>query len=508
MSSSVESNFAARLLSRLTENSDLVDAATGMTISGTEVPALIAGAAAGFAAAGLRPGDRIVIACRISPASTLAYLGALYAGLTAVPVNERALSTSGTAMLRSIGTRAVWTEQSSGCDWAVREGWLHLTGSFPSRSPGAVAPAAMHADDLAALMPTSGSTGLPRLVEVSHGNLTANTEAIIRSQRLVPGDRAMLILPVSYCFGASVMHTHLYQGGAVVFDSRFMFPDKVLQAIERYSCTSFAGVPTAYNILLRRSNIQAFPLKSLRRCLQAGGALGPERIRRMRQIIPHAEFFVMYGQTEATARICCLPPDRLEEKLGSVGVPLDNLRVRVVDEAGRDSATGQMGEIWVSGSSICRGYFNEPAETARKFRDGWLLTGDIGYLDADGYLWLVGRKSEFIKMRGIRVSLVEIENRMAALPGVCECAASAVEHPEAGEALALYVVPEEGARDVIASIRRQMPSEWICNSVSLVAALPRNLHGKLVRASLAGLARARSASDTSTSGESPVAQRL
>lgn len=132
-------------------------------------------------------------------------------------------------------------------------------------------PAACVASDLAVLMATSGSTGALRFVMVSHGNLIANTEAIIRSQRLASDERAMLILPVSYVFGASVMHTHLYHGGGVVFDRRFMFPDKVLQAIAQFNCTTFAGVPTVYNVLLRRSNIRRISMPSLRRFLQAGG---------------------------------------------------------------------------------------------------------------------------------------------------------------------------------------------------------------------------------------------
>ena len=117
----------------------------------------------------------------------------------------------------------------------------------------------------------------------------------------------MLIMPVSYCFSASVMHTHLYQGGGVVFDSRFMFPDQVLRSINTYRCTTFAGVPTVYNILLRRSNLRSIPLPGLRRFLQAGGALAPQSVLEMREIVPTAEFFVMYGQTEATARMAYLP---------------------------------------------------------------------------------------------------------------------------------------------------------------------------------------------------------
>jgi acyl-CoA synthetase (AMP-forming)/AMP-acid ligase II len=316
---------------------------------------------------------------------------------------------------------------------------------------------------------------------VSHGNLIANTEAIIRSQRLGSDERAMLILPVSYCFGASVLHSHLYQGGSVVFDSRFMFPDKVLHATAHYECTSFAGVPTAYNILLRRSNLRTIPLPKLRRFLQAGGALSAESIRQIRSVVPQADFFVMYGQTEATSRIACLPPERLEEKLGSVGVPLDNVNVRIVDADGAEVAAGCSGEIQVCGESICAGYFDEIEETQLKFRDGWLATGDIASRDRDGFLWITGRKGEFIKMRGVRVGFAEIEAKVAAIAGVSECAAVAVPHVEAGEALALYIVAAEARADLLQTIRRRLPPAWVCDSIKLIAELPRNSYGKLLR---------------------------
>ena len=321
-------------------------------------------------------------------------------------------------------------------------------------------PAACAPSDLAALMATSGSTGVPRFVMVSHGNLIANTEAIIRSQRLASDEKVMMILPVSYCFGASLLHTHLYQGGGVVFDGRFMFPDKVLHAINKYACTTFAGVPTVYNILLRRSNIRSIEMPSLRRFLQAGGPLAPQRVAEMRAAVPKPEFYVMYGQTEATARISCLDPEHLDEKLGSAGRPLDNLTVRIVDDNGKDLPAGQVGEIMVKGPSITMGYLNEPEETLRVFNHGWLRTGDLAHLDADGYIWIDGRKGTFLKMRGLRVSFAEVETKVAAVPGVYECAAAAVPHPEAGEALALYVVPDKGADDVIDQVRRSLPTYW------------------------------------------------
>jgi acyl-CoA synthetase (AMP-forming)/AMP-acid ligase II len=483
------SNFAARLLARATGESCLIDAPTGQAVSSRELPHAVAAFAAGFLAAGLSPGDRVVLACDVSSVSALAYLGALYAGIVPVPIHERTWETCGEAVLRKTDARAIWSAHGvAACanGMAVRQ----LTGRL-SAQPGA-RPAACRLDDVAVLMPTSGSTGVPRIVMVSHGNLIANTGAIIRSQHLGHDERAMLVLPVSYCFGASVLHTHLHQGGGVVFDPRFMFPDRVLHAIGEFGCTTFAGVPTAYNILLRRSNLRSIRLKSLRRFLQAGGALAPLQVQQMRSIVPHADFFVMYGQTEATARISCLPPERLADKLGSVGLPLDNLEIRVMDADGRETSAGQPGTIWAAGRSICRGYLEDPEASAQRFRDGWLLTGDLGYRDQDGFLWIAGRTSEFIKMRGVRVSLAAVEARVAAAPGVQECAATGVPHEEAGEALALYVVAEPGAADVLSAVRHSLAAEWICDSVSLVAALPLTPHGKLARSLLARASAGRS----------------
>jgi acyl-CoA synthetase (AMP-forming)/AMP-acid ligase II len=489
MSRSAQCNFAARLVERLGRGSELLDAQSGERIAAAALPAMILDFAASFAAAGLQCGDRVLIGCNLRPLSSLAYLGAMFGGLVAVPVNETALAGSGEALARKTRARAVWTERGTPGDWASGYGLSQLAGR-PGHSRAGATPAANCAEDeLAALMATSGSTGEPRLVRVSHGNLIANTEAIIRSQHLASDERAMLILPVSYCFGASVLHTHLYQGGAVVFDSRFMFPDKVLRAIGQYRCTSFAGVPTAYQILLRRSSVRSIPMPTLRRFLQAGGALSAASVRQMREIVPHAEFFVMYGQTEATARISCLPPQRLDDKAGSVGVPLDNLCVRIVGADGAELQTGDSGELWVAGKSISAGYLDDADETQRKFRDGWLATGDIASRDADGYLWITGRQGEFVKMRGVRVGFAEIEATISTVRGVLECAALAVPHEESGEALALYVVAAEGAGDVAAAVRRRLPSDWTCASVSLVTELPRNAHGKLLRSQLAQMLR-------------------
>ena len=479
MKATADWNFAGRLVQRLGPHSCLIDAATGRTVGPEELPRLIRAYAGSLVSSGLNEGDRVLIGCSLTPSSALVYLGTLYAGLVAVPVDDHTLRASSAMLLKATAAKAVWTEGGFG---RVPKGTIkHLEGDLAKDAPPALVPTARVASDLAALMATSGSTGAPRFVMVSHGNLIANTEAIIRSQSLSHDERAMLILPLSYCFGASVLHTHLYQGGGVVFDRRFMFPDKVLHAISKYACTTFAGVPTAYNVLLRRSNIRSIKMASLRRFLQAGGPLAPQRIAEMRAAVPKPQLYVMYGQTEATARISCLEPEHLDEKLGSAGRPLDNLKVRITDENGKTLHRGQIGEISVKGPSITLGYLDEPEETHRVFNRGWLRTGDLGHLDSDGYIWIDGRKSAFLKMRGVRVSFGEVERRVAAVPGVYECAATAVPHPEAGEALALYIVPDKGTGDVTHRVRHSLPAHWTVESIRIVAEIPKTARGKISR---------------------------
>ncbi|MGA6982706.1 MAG: class I adenylate-forming enzyme family protein [Candidatus Sulfotelmatobacter sp.] len=483
-----EGNFAARLVDRLGANSALIDAANGETISGGAIAAKIAGFGAGFLSLGLRPRDRVLISCGLNSASALAYLGAMYVGCVPVLVDERTIETSGELLFAKAQIKAAWTNKGVRWDWAKKNGFPQIEDSFDRSSVDPVAPARCGEDDVAALMPTSGSTGVPRLVMVTHDNLIANTEAIIRSQHLGPDERAMLIMPLSYCFGASVLHTHLYQGGGVVFDSRFMFPDKVLHAISTFDCTTFAGVPTIYNILLRRSHLRSIPLPRLRRFLQAGGALAPECVSELRSMVPQADFLVMYGQTEATARISCSPPGRSDTKPGSVGVALDNLTLRIVDAKGEQVSAGETGEIQVFGASVCAGYLDDPEATSSKFENGWLKTGDLGCIDEEGCIWVKGRISGFVKIRGYRVSLAEVEARVAAIAGVCECAATGVKHPEAGEALALFIVAEGvtdgGDNSLEERVRRALPSQWTCSSVSMVSELPRTANGKIARSLL------------------------
>jgi len=472
------------LLDRLGPESCLIDAATKKSIAAQDLPVLVKKCAAFLASAGLGTGDRVLVGCTLSPACSVVYLALMYAGMVAVPVDERTLATTAEKLLAATGAKALWTETEVQFPDADLSDVLRLKGELGRDTGEMTGAAGRDPSDLAALMATSGSTGVPRFVKVSHGNLLANTEAIVRSQHLGAGERAMLILPLSYCYGASVFHSHLYQGGSVVFDRRFMFPDKVIGAAADFNCTTFAGVPTVYNVLLRRSNFRTIPIPGLRRFLQAGGALARERVTEMRELFPGTKFYVMYGQTEATSRISCMDPDRWDEKPGSVGRPLDNLTVSIVDESGREVEAGTVGHLLVKGPSICTGYLNDPEESAKVFTDGWLHTGDLAFQDGEGFLWIEGRTGKFIKIRGTRVSIAEIEARVTAIPGVYECGVCAAKHPEAGEALVLFIVRDRNAVLSADEIRHGIPAQWTLDSIRFVTELPKTTSGKIAHTQL------------------------
>jgi acyl-CoA synthetase (AMP-forming)/AMP-acid ligase II len=476
-------NFADWLGDGASATSALVDAASGRSWNVGAGGERIAAWAEGFRALPLRAGDRVLIASDLSPECAFAYLGCVWAGLVAVPIEAATLKTELAARLKDVDAAALWLPEGLALPpvggIAVLKGDISKSGGGPA--------ATRRADDIAALMATSGTTGGTRFVMATHGNLRANTEGIVRSQHLAGDELAMLVLPLHYCFGASVLHSHLAAGGSVAFDRRFMFPDKVLHAMASLGCTTFAGVPLVYRALTTRSGLGKIPLPALRRFLQAGGRLDVPTIESIRRAVPHAAFFAMYGQTEASSRISCLDPRDYERKSGSVGKPLHNLEVEIQDEQGTGLPVGTSGEICVRGPSVSPGYWRDEASTAAVLRNGWLRTGDLGHYDNEGFLWIDGRQGSFIKVRGRRVALAEIEERVAAVSGVAECAAAGVPHAEAGEAIALFVVNAGDPAGLEARVRGALPTAWDCAFVRLVPELPHTSSGKVSRVGVSRL---------------------
>lgn len=344
-------------------------------------------------------------------------------------------------------------------------------------------------NDLAALMFTSGSTGKPRGVMISHRNIIANTDSIIQYMRLNSGDRVMAVLPFDYCFGASLLHTHLRVGGSIVIDSRFMYPQVILERMLETNCTGFAGVPSHFQILLRRSALGSMQLPYLRYVQQAGGQLAPTFIAELRKALPDKEIFVMYGQTEATARISYLPPEFLDTKLGSVGKGIPGVRLHVLNELGEPVRPGESGEIVAEGDSVALGYWRDEAETALSFRNGRLYTGDLATVDSDGFIFILDRAKDFLKCGGKRVSCRFVENALLEHRSLIEVAVVGVPDEILGEAAVAFVVPQDTMapptpEELRSHCKQRLPAAFVPKRFVLVRALPKSSGGKVLKAEL------------------------
>jgi acyl-CoA synthetase (AMP-forming)/AMP-acid ligase II len=346
-------------------------------------------------------------------------------------------------------------------------------------------------DTDAALMFTSGTTSRPKAVRATHLNLLANTQSIIEYLGLRPSDRMLVILPFHYVFGASLLHTHLAVGGSLVLCNTFTFPETALDLIEKEQCTGFAGVPSSFQLLLRASSYATRRLPSLRIVQQAGGRLAPALIQELVVAQPQSRVFVMYGQTEATARLSYLPPELLTAKLGSIGRGIPGVELRVLSDEGRPVAADEPGEIVASGDNISPGYYNDPEATAEKFPDGGLRTGDLATVDADGFIYIVGRRGDFIKSWGYRISPAQVEEAALRHPGISGAAAVGLPDPDAGEAVTLAVTVSPGAvvdaQELLGFLRGQLPKHVVPEAVHLLAELPLTASGKVAKPALRGL---------------------
>jgi acyl-CoA synthetase (AMP-forming)/AMP-acid ligase II len=280
-------------------------------------------------------------------------------------------------------------------------------------------------------------------------------------------------------------------GGSVVLNNSFkLYPETVLQEMQQKECTGFAGVPSTYQILLRKSRFREMSFPSLRWFQQAGGKLPDPQIAELLASFPEVRYFLMYGQTEGTARLSYLPPEHLADKLGSIGRGLPSTRLEVLKPDGQAVVPGsdETGEIVASGANITLGYWNDPAETAKYFRKGRLHTGDIARVDADGFIYVVERERDMIKSGGNRVSAKEIEDVIAGLPEVVEVAVLGMPHELLGEAIQAFIVAapeyEITPESVQKHCRNRLPAFKVPESVVFLKNMPHNSSGKILKLKL------------------------
>ena len=311
--------------------------------------------------------------------------------------------------------------------------------------------------DLAMLIYTSGSTGRPKGVMMTHRNIEAAATSITTYLENTPDDIILNVLPLAFDYGLYQLLMSVKIGATLVLEKSFAFPQAIFATMRNEKVTGFPLVPTMAAMILNMKDLAPGSFPDLRYISNTAAALPPAHIARLRELLPGTTIFSMYGLTECK-RCTYLPPARLDDKAGSVGVAIPNTEAFVVDDDGRRVAPGEVGQLVIRGPHVMQGYWANPEATAKALRPGpnpWekvLYTGDLFYADADGFLYFVGRTDDIIKTRGEKVAPKEVEAVLSACPGVVESVVVGRSDPVLGQSIHAIVVASDPAlteRDVI-----------------------------------------------------------
>jgi long-chain acyl-CoA synthetase len=434
---------------------------------------------------GVEPGDRVALLLGNSRRYVAAFLGTLKAGAVAVPLNPH-------------GPRD-WEEITGRCSAALlitEERLAPAASQLASRLPCLVIerldlqslapdprPDNRNVDDPAVILFTSGSTGMPKGVVLTHRNVVANTLGVLDYLRLTSADLGLAVLPFHYVYGQSVLLTHLQAGAALAIESRTAYPQVILRELARLGATGLSGVPSTFMLLLQKGDFEGFDAPRLRYLTCAGGHLPNVYVRRLRNRFSRVDLFLMYGATEAAGRISYLPPDQVERKRGSIGMPIRGVEMRVM-AAGRPVPPGQEGEIEARGETFSPGYWPLEDPEDRLPTDGWYRTGDLGRQDEDGYFFLTGRASDLLKIAGHRVSSAEIERALYDTGLVQECAVTGRADEALGERAEAWVVPVRpgvSSGEILERVAERLPPFKRPSRLHLRDALAKSASGKILK---------------------------
>lgn len=451
-----------------------------------ELEARSAEAAGRWAAAGIGPGDRVVVSAEASLDHVVAYVGLLRLNAVAVPVNGTYREPEVVHVATDGRVTGAVTDDAAKAAWiaAAVPGAVVTNPALDGLPPATSAPVdlgldAAGADDPALLVYTSGTTGTPKGAPLTHGNLLASAQAVVLAWRWSPDDRLVLALPLFHMHGLGVgLHGTLTAGATAVLHPRFD-PGAVLDGV-RDGGTLLFGVPTMWHRLAAHPG--AGDLGRLRLGVSGSAPLPPDLHAAIAELAgrPPLE---RYGMTE-TAMLVSNPYEG-DRRAGSVGFPLPGVDVRLTasspDGAGSPDATDGAAEIEVRGPNVFAGYWQRPEATAEAFRDGWFRTGDLGEVDPDGYLRIVGRAKELIISGGYNVYPREVEEVLRAHPGVVDAAVVGAPDPEWGERVTAFVVGDAAEADLAAWCADRLapykrPRRW-----ERIDEVPRNALGKILR---------------------------
>ncbi len=336
-------------------------------------------------------------------------------------------------------------------------------------------------DRIASFIYTSGTTGFPKGVMLTQANFSFVVSSVVEYLRLCHEDRYALVLPLSHTYGKTVMLTSVAVGASLVLMESLQNLKQFVDQLVETRCTILSVVPYHAHVLLKWGNLADRDLSSLRAITSSGNKLPSETIDHLTSVLPSVKIFLMYGLTETTTRACYLPPELLSKKKESCGKPLRGVECRIMGDGGTALSAGEVGEVVLRGPNIMQGYFNDQELTAKTLVDGWLWTGDIGYLDEEGFLYLVGRKKEIIKCAGERISPVEVEEVLMKHPGVAEVAVKGSPDVLLGEVVHAYVVRSGSLeeRDLRAFCAKRLSHHKMPRRYSFIENLRKTATGKV-----------------------------
>jgi Acyl-CoA synthetases (AMP-forming)/AMP-acid ligases II len=458
---------------------------------------------------GVRPGDRVAVMAESRPETVELLFAVASVGAITVPVNPRLTPDELRHVLVDCAPMVVVTPSP-----AVENLDAAIDGLGPAPrvhryDPGQpVAPAeefsgwAGSPESPAIIMYTSGSSGRPKGVVLTHANLAFSTRNVVIARGMIGPDDAWLVaVPLFHISGVLGMLPYLMLGGRVVLAPSGRFDGReTLDLIRRENVTGTFLVPTQWQRVCAAAgpDDQDSPL---RRVVWGGAPASPELLAEIGRAFPHADLYCSYGQTETTGPSCSLSPRDTPAQAGSIGRPVDSVVTRVVDDEGRDVPVGEVGELVYQGSTVFVGYWNDRIATEAAFVDGWLRSGDLVRQDSDGYLYLVGRKTDMIISGGENISPAELEQAIAALPGVAAACVVGLPHPTWGETPVAVVVrdpagPAVTAEDVHEWCRQRLASYKRPTEIHFVTELPLTANGKVRKAELRAQLGARAATGT------------
>jgi long-chain acyl-CoA synthetase len=346
----------------------------------------------------------------------------------------------------------------------------------------------MNEDDVALMIYTSGTTGRPKGVMLSHNNLHQNALSTYEAGEAIKGDVALLCLPLAHSFGVVIMnagfHSPFSEGFGVLM--RWFDPEEVLRLIEKYRVTLFIGVPVMYQLLLSHPAADKYDTGSLERCTISAAPVTAELHRSFTTKF-NCKMYEAYGLTEASPTVAVCRPS-MPLKRGSTGVPIPGVEVKIFDLEDNECPPGEQGEIVIKGPNVMLGYYKRPEETAEALRGGWLHTGDVGYLDEEGYLYITDRIKDMIIKGGYNIYPSEIEGYLAEHPAVSEIAIIGIPDEKYGEEIMAFIVRVPGQEldeDSLMEFAKSKITPFKAPSqVKFVDGLPKSLVGKVLKKEL------------------------